>query len=114
MQASIVKIAEIVSTDCVTLEDGKKLYETICPMLARGEFIELDFQGVDVYATPFFNAGIGQLFSSFSSKTLHEHLSVQNLDPDGKAVLRRVIDHAREYYTNEEYRNAVTKVFNQL
>ena len=45
----------------MTLEDGEAVYRQIHDPLVHGETVELDFDGVNIFASPFFNAGIGRL-----------------------------------------------------
>lgn len=111
-----VRIADYTGKYAVTLIDGQQVYEQILPALESGCAIELDFGGVEVFASPFFNAALGQLLGRFSSEKLNELIEVTNLGPDGKAILTQVLENAREYYaaSDEERRKIDTIVSEQV
>jgi hypothetical protein len=48
-------VHETVGVDAITLDDGQSIYERIKPELAAGHEVALDFDGVSVFASPFFN-----------------------------------------------------------
>jgi len=101
-----LKIADIVGEHCVTSEDGQKVYDEIVPRLRSNEEVCLDFDGVSVFASPFFNFAVGQLLKNFSPDKLNELLSVDNLTSDGTSVWKRVVQNAKEYYQNPKVKEA--------
>jgi hypothetical protein len=107
-------VHKIVGEDAITLEDGQNIHEQIKPELLAGHTVELDFDGVSVFASPFFNAAIGQLLKDIKAEELNRLLQVEHLNPTGYEVLRRVIDNAKKYYACPDYREAQIKVLQQL
>ena len=105
-----LNIHELIGENCITLEDGQKIYELIHPELSVGHLVELDFGGVGVFASPFFNAAIGRLLKDIKSEDLNRLLSVINLVPAGVAVLKRVIENSKQYYSDENMRKALDEV----
>jgi hypothetical protein len=101
-----LKIADLVGEHCVTSEDGRKVYERIVPKIQSNEKVSLDFDGVSVFASPFFNFAVGQLLKDFSPDKLNKLLSVDNLSPDGSSVWKRVVQNAKEYYRNPRAKEA--------
>lgn len=93
-----LKVKELIGKNAMTLNDGEAVYARIHDPLAKGEAVELDFDGVEVFATPFFNAGIGRLMGDLTADTLNALLKFQHLSDFGARVLRRVIENAKEYY----------------
>jgi len=69
-----------------------------------GRAVDLDFSGVTVLASPFFNAAIGQLLRDLSSDQLNRLLKGANLTPVGANVMRQVIAGAKGYYAEPDYR----------
>jgi hypothetical protein len=63
-----------------------------------------------VYASPFFNAAIGQLLKDIKSEDLNRLLKICNLVPAGLAVLKRVIENSKQYYSDENFRKAQDEV----
>lgn len=97
MQRILVK--DLIGQNAITLEDGKIIFNLIHSSLSRGEVVELDFNGVEVFASPFFNAGIGRLLNDLNNEVLNNQLKFEHLSDFGSRVLRRVIENAKEYYS---------------
>jgi hypothetical protein len=97
---------DVVGDNCITVEDGEKLHKMILPALKSGDIVELDFSGVSVFASPFFNASIGALLKDISANDLNAQLKFNQLSPTGRAILRRVIENAKDYYSKKEVRDA--------
>lgn len=107
-------VREIVGENAITLDDGQAVFDRIKADLTAGHVVELDFDGVSIFASPFFNAAIGQLLHDFSADQLNQRLRVVNLSPVGLDVLRRVIDNAKEYYSAADYREAQRHVIEAM
>ena len=100
----------MVGENCITLEDGQKVFDLIHPELLAGHIVELDFTNVTVFASPFFNAAIGRLLKDIKPEDLNHLLKITNLVPAGLTVLKRVIENSKEYYSNEGARKALDEV----
>lgn len=98
MQRILVK--DLIGQNAITLEDGKIIFNLIHGSLSRGEVVELDFNGVEVFASPFFNAGVGRLLNDLTNEVLNNQLKFEHLSDFGSRVLRRVIENAKEYYSS--------------
>jgi hypothetical protein len=103
-------IRELIGENCITLEDGQRIYDLIHPELQAGRAVEIDFSGTTVFASPFFNAGFGQLLKDIEPGRLNELLKVANLVPAGLNVLKRVIENAKQYYSDPQHKAAVDAV----
>lgn len=102
-----IVIRELVGENAVTLDDGNKIYGNIFPALKSEEKINIDFTGVKVFASPFFNAAIGRLLKDFSSDLLNRLVSFSNLNAVGAEVLKRVIENSKQFYSKPEVQKAV-------
>ena len=80
-------VRETTDEDAITMDDGQNVHDRIKPELMAGREVELDFDGVSVFASPFFNAAIGQLLKDIDSETLNRLLRIENLNPLGHDVL---------------------------
>lgn len=107
-------VLSITGEDAITLEDGQAVYDRVVPALGRGETVELDFAGVNVFSSPFFNAAVGQLLKDFSAAELNRLLTVSNLNALGHDVWRQVTQNAKRYYNEPNYRAAVDKVLQAM
>mgnify|MGYP006351889375 CR=1 FL=1 len=93
-----IKVKELVGENAMTLDDGEAIYSRIHAPLTLGETVELDFDGVQVFASPFFNAGIGRLLGGdLTTEMLNSRLKFDHLSVFGARVLRRVIEDAKDY-----------------
>ena len=107
-------VREIVGENAITPDDGQLVYDQIQAALSAGEVVELDFSGVAVFASPFFNAAIGQLLRDHSADDLNRLLRITGLNSAGYDVLRRVIENAKRYYASADYREAQSRVLREL
>ena len=97
-----INVRDIIGEHGITLDDGQKIYDQIHPELLTENEIELEFEGVTIFASPFFNAAIGQLLKDIKSDDLNRLLKISNITKVGGMVLRRVIENAKEYYAATE------------
>ena len=106
-----IKVRECVGENAITQEDGKIIYGLMHDPLLQSESIELDFEGVEVFASPFFNASVGCLLEDLDRDALNARLQFEHLSDFGERVLRRVIENAEEYYAASlEHRRAVDRI----
>lgn len=105
-----ISLYERCGPNCITSVDGQALYDEIHPELKAGRPVRLDFTGVQVVASPFMNAGIGQLLEDVSARDLNRLLTMENLTPTGANVLRLVIENAKDYYSSPTRREAIDRV----
>jgi hypothetical protein len=106
-------IQELVGENCITMDDGQIVYDFIHPKLLKQESVELDFTGVEVFASPFFNVAIGQLLSDLDADSLNRFLKFKHLSAVGKDALKRSIENAKEYYSNQSVRHAIDDAFDE-
>ena len=69
-------------------EDGIKLYKEINNEIQKEEII-VDFNGITIFATPFFSAAFGRLIAQKGSEAF-EKIKIINLDDLGKETLEYV------------------------
>jgi hypothetical protein len=101
------KIIEIVGEFALSSASGQQLYDLILPALKSGQAVELDFAGVNVVASAFFNVALGQLLQDFDADDLNQRLQLENLQPHAQTVLRHVLTNAKRYYSDQKYQEAV-------
>jgi hypothetical protein len=113
-QATGGKLVRIVVREVINdlgniFEEGQKLHDLISPILARGEEVELDFEGTRYISTPFLTTSIGQLLKDHPLERVKSLLRVQNLDALDRQTLELVIDKSSRYYTEPRYREAMDR-----
>lgn len=98
-------VGEVVGVHCIASEDGEQVFERVQSALdRRDERVVLDFGAVEIVASPFFNALVGALMEAYETDEINSRVEFANLSGDGRAVLQRVIDNARDYYTHPKVR----------
>ena len=106
-------VKDLVGENCVTLDDGQKVYDQIHPELVAGHPVEVDFAGVSVFASPFFNAAFGRLLKDLTTEELNRLLKVYNLTSVGKDVLKLVIKDSTQYYSDPEFRKTLDEILSE-
>ncbi len=106
-------VHDITGWHAIAPSDGEQIHAQISPVLIAGQDVELDFKGVEVFATVFFNVAIGSLLKDVSIEKLRHQLKITNLNDAGQKILERVIENSNRYYTEPSYRNAVDTVMEE-
>ena len=108
-----ITILETIGENCITFEDGDRVYQLIHPELLASRDVELDFGDVEVLASPFFNAAIGRLLKDITAETLNRSLKIHNLSAAGMGVLKRVIENSKEYYSEPDRQAILHKILSE-
>ena len=105
-----LKLVDIVgSPNCVDTVDGHKINEAVSEQLGLGNSIVLSFEGVERITTAFLNAAVGQLYNEFSEEVIRQHLRFEDITSINPVVLTRVIQRAKEYFSDPEKFDAATR-----
>lgn len=107
------EILTLVGKNCITPGDGQKVYDLVHPELLAEHQVELDFTGVEIFASPFFNFAIGQLLRDIQLTTLNRLLKFSNLNTVGKQILKLVIENSKRYYSDQNFRSRVDQVISE-
>jgi len=62
----------------------------------------LSFHNVSTLTSAFLNAAIGQLYGEFSEEQIRALLKVQDMQSDDLALLKRVVETAKEYFKDPQ------------
>ena len=60
--------------------------------------MDLSFTNVKSLTSAFQNAAVGQLYGGFSEQKIRANLSVSAMAPEDIALLRRVVETAKQYF----------------
>jgi len=104
------KVYELIGENSISQKYGQQIYDLIYPQLQAGKAVELDFTGVRRFLSVFFNIAIGQLLRDIKPEHLDQLLVVSNLNPLGQQTYDNVIENAKRYYSDEQYRGAVDEM----
>jgi hypothetical protein len=109
-----IVVREVINERGKNSEEAQKVHDLISPALARGEQVEVDFEGSRALCTPFLNIAIGQLLGDHPLERVRSLLRVQGLDDLYCRILDRVIEKSHRYYTEPKYREAVDRFLAQM
>ena len=109
-----IMVKDAIGENCISYPSGKAILDRILPELRAGNEVTLNFSGVSVFASPFFNMAIGTLFKEFSREDLSSRLHFEGLNEAGKTILKRVIENSEKYYAlpkskKEEFDSAINE-----
>jgi hypothetical protein len=105
-----VQMSELFGKQAATGQDGLRLNELIEPVLARGEAVVLDYEGMDRFTTVFFTSSIGLLIEKDTPNRLPELLQHENLPHMGQLALSLATDNAIRRRENPRWAQAQDEV----
>lgn len=101
--AVTINVYEVVGSElCVAASDGQKVYDQIQTALQMKKVVLLTFRNVTGLTSAFLNAAIGQLYGTFDEATIRAGLRVRDMNPEDRALLKRVVDTAKEYFKDPD------------
>lgn len=105
-----LSVFEIVGSPlCVASDDGQKVYERIASALKEDTSVTASFLNVSGVTSAFLNAAIGQLYGTFSEEQIRLKLKVKDMQPDDLALLKRVVETAKQYFKDPKRFNKAVK-----
>lgn len=108
----ILDVFTYTGKNCITRTDGDKIYNLIYPDLLAGKTIQLNFEGVEIYASPFFNAAIGRLLKDIKKEVIDENLKLVNIKQVGQETFELVKSNSSQYYNDHSFRKSLDAVLN--
>ena len=98
-----ISIFEVVGNRlCVASGDGQKVYDRLTAALQADRPITLSFHNVTTLTSAFLNTAIGQLYGAFSEEQIRSRLTVEDMEQDDLALLKRVVDNAKLYFKDPQ------------
>jgi hypothetical protein len=100
-------VRQIVNDQGRIPEEWQQLHDLISPILARGEEVELDFEGSNAMCTPLLRTALGQLLKDHPLERVESLLHVRNVDDLYREFLGTVLEQSNRYYTDPQLREVV-------
>jgi hypothetical protein len=98
-----ISVFEVVGSQlCVASDDGQKIHNRIAAALRKGQNATISFRNVVSLTSAFLNAAIGQLYGEFTEEQVRSLLKVQDMQQDDLALLKRVVETAKQYFSDPE------------
>ena len=105
-----LSVFEIVGSPlCVASDDGQKVYDRVASALKEDRSVTVSFLNVSGVTSAFLNAAIGQLYGTFSEDQIRSKLKVKDMQPDDLALLKRVVETAKQYFKDPKRFNKAVK-----
>lgn len=101
----LIKVNQISKT-ALSANDGTKLRNRICDALDTDSRVELDFSGINLYATMFFNAFVGYFIMNSQKDVIDNKIELLNISELGEKTFRHSYDNA--IYVKENNINVET------
>ena len=110
-----IKMYEVVGSPlCVASSDGQKVFERIHIALNANRKVLLSFHNVTALTSAFLNAAVGQLYGRFDESHIRSLLKVEDAEQDDLALLKRVVDNAKQYFKDpERFKQAFREVLGE-
>lgn len=94
----------------MTEDAGMQLRNEMCEAIQQEESVVLDFEGIALFATPFFNASIGYFVMQLSPEKYKDQVKVINLSDLGKETYSHSYQNAVSVYENNTDLEMVGKI----
>ena len=107
--SKIIRITDIVNI-AMTEEAGKALRQLMAKAFNAYNEIVLDFDTIELFATPFFNASIGYFVLNLSPEKYKNSISVINLTDLGMETYLHSLDNAIAIYNKKEDTAEIGKI----
>lgn len=103
-----INVYNLIGKTAVSRESGLIVKKEIDISLKEKNTVSLDFSGVEIYASPFFNTSIAPYLEKLSVEDMKKKFRFENISPLGRSLLNQVIHNAIEFYTkSDEERESV-------
>lgn len=97
---------------CLADKEGMVLRNLIDANFIANERVVLDFSGISVYASPFFNVSLGYFIGKYGIEKYNNVVEIKNLSPVGEKVYQIVSENAVKYFESNRKNEIDTIVQN--
>ncbi len=93
----MIQVNQYIQT-AFSAEDAENLLKVIQPLFATDEKIVLDFSGIKLFTTLFFNNALARYVLELGPEAYRHRFEVKNLSKVGETTYLHSMDNAKEYY----------------
>lgn len=86
----------------VEAEDGQKVFERIVKAIDQDSNVRLSFLNIEMTTTAFLNSAVGQLYDRYAEERIRKHFKVADTSKADEISLKRVVETAKQYYSNSD------------
>ena len=101
-----------ICTYAISEASGIKLRESVQELLKSYDVVELDFTGITMFTTPFFNASIGYFILKWGPEVTKDKIQIveATLSEMGHLTLSHSEDNAIDFYNNQDLKEKVGEI----
>jgi len=93
----------------VASEDGAKVHRRLAAALRAERNVKLSFRDVTILTFAFLHAAIGHRYGTFCEGAIRKFLRVRDMKHDDRALLKQVVETAKQYFKDPDKFNRVLK-----
>lgn len=108
-----IQLFETIGSECVSLDQGEKVYDLLLGELKEKNTVEVDFQGVQTLFSPFLMGCLGKLLGHFEKDVLMQRLAFCNISPDHLKAVNEFIDRAEARSTEQGDLQTMKELFEE-
>ena len=107
---NVIRVRDVVGDSrCIRVEDGRRVYELIAPIMREGKHVFVSFDGVKMMIPPFISSAFGRLFGEFTKMQIRSKLFLIDISTRDLDVFQCTMEWAEFYYENPEAYNRIWK-----
>lgn len=96
-----IRLIETIGPECVSLDQGEKVYRLLLGELNKMKTVEMDFQGIETLFSPFLMGCLGKLLGHFEKETLMQNLEFCNISSIQLKTVNEFIDRTEAQNTEQ-------------
>lgn len=108
-----IRLIETIGPECVSLDQGEKVYRLLLGELNKKKTVEMDFQGIETLFSPFLMGCLGKLLGNFEKETLMQSLAFCNISTDHLKTVNEFIDRAEARQTEQGDLQSMKELFEE-
>ena len=108
-----IQLIEMIGSECISLDQGEKVYHLLLGELKAKKNIEVDFKGVQTLFSPFLMGSLGKLLGHFEKEVLMQRLEFCNISPNQLKTVNEFIDRAEARSTEQGYLQTMKELFEE-
>lgn len=108
-----IQLLDTIGPECVSLDQGDKVYDLLLGQLKEKNTVEVDFQGVQTLFSPFLMGCLGKLLGHFEKEVLMQRLVFCNISPDHLKAVNEFIDRAEARSTEQGDLQTMKELFEE-
>ena len=108
-----VQLIDKVGSECVSLDQGERVYRLLFEELKNKRSVAVDFKGVQTLFSPFLMGSMGKLLGNFEKETLMQRLEFCNISSAHLKTINEFIDRAEARSTEQGNLQTMKELFEE-